>query len=68
MDDGDILFEKHVQARMRRDAPHTWIDPMHKKDLVYAMHSHRCQIGAESTIACKKRNDNVLKFVKICVE
>ena len=53
---------------MRRDAAHMWLDPMHEEDLIYAMYSHRCQIGAERTVTCKKKNDNVLKFVKMCVE
>ena len=64
MNDGDIIFKEHVQARMRRDATHTWLDPMCKKDIVYAMYSHGCQIEAEGAVTCKKRNDNVLEFVK----
>ena len=64
MNDGDIVFEEHVQAWMRRDAPHTWLDPMRMKDIVYSMYSHGRQVEAEGAVTCKKRNDNVLEFVE----
>ena len=68
VDSGDVIFQEHVEAGLRRYTSLARLDPMRKEGFVDPVNDHGRQIRAQDTIACKKRNNNVLKYVNMCGE